>query len=248
IGRYFAMKKRKLFCARSLLNNIEFNITTYMIESFVSGAMYHVDTFISQGKIEHEFVVKYTKNPVHLMNCDVGGIVQMVDNPLIRAIKAVNHQVLKSLCPPDGCTHAEYFLTPQNDIYFCEIGARFGGTYIVTTIEAVSGINYAQKWLLNELGLPYEQKNSISPCAGYLDIPAPEMVYITKVSEASSVYPWVIAEEIKTHYGEIFQVRQKINNRIASYAITGNNEKEIENHISILLNAKLITWEALSNA
>ncbi|WP_116963851.1 ATP-grasp domain-containing protein [Fastidiosibacter lacustris] len=226
------------------IQDVYFNPEMYMIESFIGGEMYHVDSFINHNKIECSFAFKYTKPPVHLQTSEVGGIIQTRNDTLIQELHSINELVINTLSPPNGCTHAEYFVTSDGEIYFCEIGARFGGTFLVTAIEAATGINYAQKWFLQELGIPYTQKIQRSLCAGWLDIPAPEMAEILQVNTAESL-SWVTAEEIKTKVGDRFYKRERIHNRMASYVIIGNDKQEVEQNMRVLSESHLIKWKKI---
>lgn len=68
-------------------------------------------------------------------------------------LHAYSDTVIKQLGMINGVTHMECFVTADDEIIFCEIGARPGGGGIVWMMEGFSGVNFSHAVLLLEAGL-----------------------------------------------------------------------------------------------
>src|SRR4029077_8880989 len=111
----------------------------YLLEQFVPGDVFHVDSVVSERKVVFAEAHAYGKPPLDVSH---GGGVFTTRTlartaPESKALHKVNKEVIKSLGIVRGVTHAE-FLRAHDDgkIYFIEVAARVGGAYISDAIEA----------------------------------------------------------------------------------------------------------------
>lgn len=231
---------------RRVMTESRFPTTIGMIESYVDGEMYHVDSYIRNGRLVSAHVSRYVSPPITMMHNISGGVVCDEEDPMVTALLQANAKVIDALQPPDGCTHAEFFVTDTRNILFCEIGARFGGSAIISMLETISGVNYAQKWLLDTLGYPYTPRAATARSCGYLDFPTPHNAQIEHVQQALPLYDWIVAEEIRVQPGDRLDGGKHALNRMASYLVTGSTADEVRQRFNHLANAQLITWGPLT--
>ncbi len=134
----------------------------YLLEQYIPGDVYHVDTIISEFEIMYISIQKYGQPP---MNVAHGGGVFTTrtlprDSEDAQTLKALNAQVISTLGMARGVTHAEYIKAHADGrFYFLEIAARVGGAHISDLIEAASGLNLWAEWARIEIahlrGEPY---------------------------------------------------------------------------------------------
>lgn len=134
----------------------------YLLEQFVPGSVYHVDSVISENEVVFAEAHAYGTPPLETSH--QGGVFTTRTLPRdadeTRVLQEINRNLIESLGLVRGVTHAE-FLKAHADgkFYFLEIAARVGGAYIADVIEAATGINLWSEWARLEVGAgkePYE--------------------------------------------------------------------------------------------
>jgi biotin carboxylase len=127
----------------------------YLLEQFVPGSVYHVDSVVSEREVVFAEPHAYGTPPLDTSHH--GGVFTTRTLPRDAAetkkLLSLNRKVIKGLGAVRGVTHAE-FLKSQADgkFYFIEIAARVGGAYISDAIEAATGINLWREWARLEVG------------------------------------------------------------------------------------------------
>ena len=134
----------------------------YLLEQFVPGLVYHVDSVISENEVVFAEAHGYGAPPLETSH--QGGVFTTSTLPRdaeeTRALQKINRDLIESLGLVRGVTHAE-FLKAHADgkFYFLEIAARVGGAYIADVIEAATGVNLWREWARLEVGAgkqPYQ--------------------------------------------------------------------------------------------
>jgi biotin carboxylase len=134
----------------------------YLLEHFVPGTVYHVDSIASERDVVFAEAHKYGTPP--LTTSHQGGVFTTStlppDAPEYAELLSLNQKVLSELGFVRGVTHAE-FLKADSDgkFYFIEVAARVGGAFISDVIEAATGINLWREWAHLEVGAgkePYQ--------------------------------------------------------------------------------------------
>jgi ATP-grasp domain len=134
----------------------------YLLEHFVPGTVYHVDSIAAEREVV--FAEAHTYGTPPLTTSHHGGVFTTStlrgDSPETAELLDMNRKVLSELGFVRGVTHAE-FLKADSDgkFYFIEVAARVGGAYISDVIEAATGINLWREWARLEVGAgrgPYE--------------------------------------------------------------------------------------------
>ena len=143
----------------------------YLLEQFVQGDVYHVDSIVFDTQLVFSMVSRYATPPMSVAH--EGGI--FVTRTLDERDEAVAPlrdrcgQVLQSFGMRRGVSHTEFIRGADGEWYFLETSARVGGAYIVDVIEAATGINLWREWARVEMtaeGGTYEVPPSRARHAG----------------------------------------------------------------------------------
>lgn len=134
--------------------------SNYLLEQYIHGDVYHVDSLISDRKVAFAAVSKYGM-PMLDLNTS-GGIftTRMLEKGSEdeAALQDLNRNVIKSFGLKWGCTHIEYIKSSRDgQFYFLEAGARVGGARIPDIIWHSTGICLWHEWAKIEL-LPKGEK------------------------------------------------------------------------------------------
>jgi biotin carboxylase len=146
----------------------------YLMEQFVPGNVYHVDSVVSEREVVFAEAHAYGAPPLDVSH--QGGVFTTRtlarDSAEAKELLTMNRKLLKGLGLVRGVTHAE-FLKAHADgkFYFIEVAARVGGAYIADAIEAASGINLWREWARLEVGAgrePYKLPRVRNDYAGVI--------------------------------------------------------------------------------
>lgn len=136
----------------------------YLLEKFLPGDVYHVDSLTVDGKVVFANFHKYAAPPIDIYQG--GGVfaTQTVKHTSkdAKELKPLNEQLLQTLGMTNGVTHAEFIKAhADGKFYFLEVAARVGGAFISDMIEKASGINLWREWGRLELALLTGEKYSL---------------------------------------------------------------------------------------
>lgn len=128
----------------------------YLLEKFLPGSVYHVDSVVYKGKVVYSSVQAYARPPIDVYQG--GGVfatrVLPRNHADVKAMTKLNDKVIKALGLPYGVTHAEFIKAEADgQIYFLEIAARVGGAYISDMLEHATGVNLWREWMNMEHAL-----------------------------------------------------------------------------------------------
>jgi len=134
----------------------------YLLEQFVPGSVYHVDSVASERGVVFAAAHAYGTPPLDTSHH--GGVFTTSSLPRdvdeTKTLQEINRNLLAGLGFVRGVTHAEFLKSnADGKFYFIEVAARVGGAYIADVIEAASGINLWREWARLEVGAgkqPYE--------------------------------------------------------------------------------------------
>ncbi|HTW62784.1 MAG TPA: hypothetical protein VMD55_13335 [Terracidiphilus sp.] len=145
----------------------------FLLEQFVPGDIFHVDSIVSESRVVFSAVHRYGRPPIELMH--EGGVftTRTVDRagPEWRELSEFNHGLAPGLGMVRGITHAEFIRARADGrYYFLEIAARVGGAFIADVVEYATGVNLWREWARIEAadlrGQPYEPPHALSSYAG----------------------------------------------------------------------------------
>jgi biotin carboxylase len=129
----------------------------YVLEQFVPGDVYHVDSLVFDRRVVFAAASRYGTPPMAVAH--EGGIFvtrTLPDqDPVAAQLKMMNARVLDSFGMLRGVSHTEFIHSHDGGIYFLETSARVGGAYIVDVVEAATGINLWREWAKIEIAGEY---------------------------------------------------------------------------------------------
>jgi biotin carboxylase len=146
----------------------------YLLERFVPGDIFHVDTIVSERQVVFAIASGYGRPPMEVSHH--GGIFTTRtlerDSPVARELLAENERVLAGLGLVRGISHTEYIRGHEDGrIYFLETSARVGGAHIAELVEAATGVNLWAEWAKVEIAggkATYQVPRVASDSAGLL--------------------------------------------------------------------------------
>jgi biotin carboxylase len=123
--------------------------SSFLLEKFLPGDVYHVDSVVSENEVVFANVSKYGKPPMNV--AQGGGIFTTFTVPRgsddDSALRSINHDLIAALGLLRGVAHAEFIKAhADGQFYFLECAARVGGAYINEMVEAATGINLWREW------------------------------------------------------------------------------------------------------
>jgi len=138
-----------------LLDQLGDQQSFYLLEQFVPGAVFHVDSVVSEKNVLLAEAHAYGTPPLDTSH--QGGVFTTRTLPReaaeTKSLLEINRQSLEGLGFLRGVTHAEFLKShADGKIYFIEVAARVGGAYISDIVEAASGINLWREWARLEVG------------------------------------------------------------------------------------------------
>ncbi len=132
-----------------LLEQLGDKQSSFLLEQFVPGDVYHVDSVVSENEVVFANVSKYGKAP---MNVAQGGGVFTTftvarGSEEDSGLRHINRELIAALGLVRGVAHTEFIrANADGHFYFLECAARVGGAYINEMIEAATGLNLWREW------------------------------------------------------------------------------------------------------
>ncbi len=121
----------------------------FLLEKFLPGDVFHVDSVIWDGEVRFASAQRYGLPPMAVYHG--GGVFVSSTVPhgsdVEAALQAVNRQVIAAMGLAHGVTHAEFIRSNEDGrYYFLEIAARVGGAGIDRLVEYATKINPWAEW------------------------------------------------------------------------------------------------------
>ena len=125
----------------------------YLLEQFVPGDVYHVDSIFFGRRPQFAAVSRYASPPMAVAH--EGGIFVTrtlpETHPAVPALREMNGRILDSFGLRQGVSHTEFIRSVGGDWHFLETSARVGGAFIVDVVEAATGVNLWREWAKVEI-------------------------------------------------------------------------------------------------
>jgi biotin carboxylase len=175
----------------------------FLLEQFVPGDIFHVDSIVSEGKVVFAAVHQYGRPPMQVMHD--GGVftTRTVDRASAdwAALTEINARLAPGLGMERGVTHGEYIKAHADGrFYFLEIAARVGGAFIADLVEQSTGVNLWREWanieVADALGQRYQVPATRADYAG-------SVLCLAKTAEPDTsgfVAPEIVVRMKKHHH------------------------------------------------
>ena len=130
-------------------NNWRDHPSQFVLERFIAGNVFHVDSIVNKGKVLAAGVSKYGTPPFSVTH--YGGVFTTSVVPYRskdrKALERLNQQLLTAFNYERGVSHAE-FLQSEADgkFYLLEVACRVGGAYIANVLEHACNFNLWREW------------------------------------------------------------------------------------------------------
>jgi biotin carboxylase len=120
----------------------------YLLERYVPGQVYHVDTIVFHGELLFCSTSKYGAPPMDVTH--QGGVFTTrtlpFDDSKAKELCELNWRVLQAFGLVWGVSHSEFIVAQDGTTHFLETSARVGGANIAELIEAATGVNLWREW------------------------------------------------------------------------------------------------------
>ena len=122
--------------------------SSYLLEQFIPGDVYHVDSLWWDGRMQLSLASRYGRPPLSVSH--EGGVFVTRTLPPESAesteLTALTAKLLPALGLRDGVGHTEFIRAVDGTFYFLETAARVGGAHISDLVEHASGVNLWREW------------------------------------------------------------------------------------------------------
>jgi biotin carboxylase len=141
-----------------LLDELGDRQSYYVLEQFVPGDVFHVDSIVWNKKVIFTTTSQYGSPPMTVYQG--GGVFAtstlLPHSPEDQALQALNRETIAAMGMVRGVTHAEFIRGSAGgetggEFYFLEIAARVGGANIDLMLQHATGVNLWVEWARLEL-------------------------------------------------------------------------------------------------
>lgn len=145
-GMTKVMNKKELW---ELVNGLGEERSNYLVEQFLPGDVYHVDTITYQGELAFCQVSKYLNTPFEVAHG--GGIFRSRTVPYFGVEDEGLHKLTQEIMTAFGmqfsASHTEFIRShADGQFYFLETSARVGGAHLAEMVEFASGVSLWEEW------------------------------------------------------------------------------------------------------
>lgn len=121
----------------------------FLVERFIEGSVFHVDSVVSGGKVVAAGVSQYGKTPFDVSH--YGGVFTSYTVPYRskerKELEKLNQQLVSAFEYKQGVAHAEFLQSKLDGrFYLLEIACRVGGAYIANVHEQACNFNLWREW------------------------------------------------------------------------------------------------------
>ena len=145
----------------------------YLLEQYVPGDIFHVDTITYEKELLFSIASKYGRPPMDVSH--EGDIFTTrtlpQGSPEELDLRSLNQRVLNAFGMVRGVSHSEFIRGRDGTLYFLETSARVGGAHIADLVEAATGVNLWAEWAKVEIAggkAPYTVSQTRNEAAGLL--------------------------------------------------------------------------------
>jgi len=161
VGLKKIMNKEELWTAIDALGEQRPN---YLIEQFLPGDVYHVDSITYKGEFAFCQVSKYLNTPFEVAHG--GGVFRSQTVPYHgiedEALNKLTQEVMSAFGMQFSASHTEFIRSHANGkFYFLETSSRVGGAHLAEMVAFASGINPWKEWAKMETAIAKNEPYTI---------------------------------------------------------------------------------------
>jgi hypothetical protein len=126
----------------------------FLIERFIPGNIYHVDSIIYEHEVRFAIASKYGKPPFEVAHEGRVFTSRTIEKgtKIEQQLLELNEKLLKALGLLRGVSHTEFIESEEDGkLYFLETSARVGGANLSELVYAATGINLWREWAKIEI-------------------------------------------------------------------------------------------------
>lgn len=196
-----------------------------IVEEFIEGKEYSIEMLSWQG--EHHFIQtteKETTGAPYFVEKSQHQPANLKKEMVLKIIDIIN-KALTVLGVEYGASHSEIIITPENEIYITEIGARMGGDYIGSDlVELSTGFDFVKAVIQVAIGI---EPNIVIAENNYSGVyyTIPKQGKLLDVVDNSSDFQEIIRTEVYYKKGNIIPEIRESNQRAACYLYQSMDKK-----------------------
>jgi biotin carboxylase len=136
------------------INHLGDEQSFFLMERFVPGNIYHVDSIIYENEVRFAIASQYGKPPFEIAHEGRVFTSRTVErgSKTEEQLLQMNEKLMKSLGMLRGVSHTEFIESDKDGkFYFLETSARVGGANLSELVLAASGINLWREWAKIEI-------------------------------------------------------------------------------------------------
>jgi biotin carboxylase len=138
----------------SRINELGDEQSFFLMERFIPGNIYHVDSIVYENEVRFALASRYGKPPFEVAHSGRVFTSRTVlrESEIEQELLKLNEKVIKAMGLLRGVSHTEFIEADEDGkLYFLETSARVGGAHIADLVEAASGINLWREWAKIEI-------------------------------------------------------------------------------------------------
>lgn len=121
----------------------------FLIERFIAGNVFHVDSVVEKGKVQACGVSRYGTPPFSVSH--YGGVftssIVAYRSKERKQLEKLNSELLTAFAYERGVSHAEFLQSSADGkFYLLEVACRVGGAYIANVLEHACNFNLWREW------------------------------------------------------------------------------------------------------
>ncbi len=136
------------------INSLGDKQSYYLLEKFIPGEIFHVDSIITDKNVKFALAHKYGLPPMEVAHDGRVFTSHTInrDSDDSKKLLEINKEVIEGLGLVKGISHSEFIKSSETgEFYFLETSARVGGANISELVKAASGLNLWSEWVKLEL-------------------------------------------------------------------------------------------------
>lgn len=205
-----------------------------LLEEFIKGEEFHIDSIIQDGEIKFSYASMYPTPLVNFMEHSfVGTIALDQRTTLSKELMAYNLEVIKALNICNGVTHLECFkdLEEDSQICFCEIALRPAGSAIPENLKLQTNVDIIDGFAAVEIGEKYVPDcKFIDGIMGSLQIPINYSGKVVSIEHSNilALESNIVKADYFVEVGQVVQKADASHKRIGDIYVHADNLEEMK--------------------